>query len=134
MAFEEDLAARIVANSGIAAMIGTRAAWYERPRSGGFPAMVLSKVAPGREYILAGTADELDSPRVQFDFFAETATDAIALARLVRTLLETSATQGTTLFHPAMLIMELSHPPEDLEGGVKVYHLIMDFEIPNQQT
>ncbi|MBK9496719.1 MAG: DUF3168 domain-containing protein [Xanthomonadales bacterium] len=134
MAFEEDLAARIAATAGIASLIGTRVAWYERPRSGGFPAIVLTKIAPGREYKLSGAADELDSPRVQFDFFAEDAADALSLARQTRTLLETSATQGSTLFHQAMLVSEITYPPEDLEGGVKVNHIIMDFEIPNQQT
>lgn len=132
MAMEEDLVARLAAATAISAIQGNRASWFERPRSGGLPATVLTKVSPGRDYLLEGAADGLDGPRVQFDFYAETDPAAAALARATLAEMEQPATAGGTIFHAATLESELWLPPEDMDGGGKAYRVMMEFQIYHQ--
>jgi hypothetical protein len=45
---EEDLVARLTGVAEIGALVGTRVSWFELPRAGGLPAVMLTMVYPGR--------------------------------------------------------------------------------------
>lgn len=132
MAMEEDLVARLAAAAPIAAIQEDRASWFERPRREGLPATVLTKVSPNRDYLLSGEPDGLDSPRIQFDFYADDDDDAKALARATLAEMEQARTVGDTIFHQATLEYERWPGAEDLDDGGRAYRVQMDFEIPHQ--
>jgi hypothetical protein len=82
MAMEEDLVARLTGVAEIGALVGTRVSWFELPRAGGLPAVMLTMVYPGEDWTHEGPM-ALTAPRVQFDLGAR-GFDSRALARLIK--------------------------------------------------
>lgn len=126
MAMEEDLVARLVADAGVSALVGEAVSWFERNRDDALPALVLTKVSPGRDYTHGG-ADGLDGPRVQFDCLGRTGTEAVALKRAVVACMEQAATVGDTLFHIAFLEGENWIAQGEQDGGEALFQLSLDF-------
>lgn len=125
MAMEEDLVTRYTAAAPIAAIVAAGAiGWLDRPR-GLFPALVLTKVSPGREWTFDGP-DGLDQPRIQHDCWALTKAQAVALARAVLAEAEQQRTVGATTFEPADLELERWPEPEGLEGVGPVFRVQLD--------
>lgn len=124
MAMEEALVARLRAAAPVAAIIGTRVSWFERPRRGGLPCLVLTMASPGREWTHDGP-DGLDRPRIQFDCWAESDTAAMALARVVLAEMESARTVADWVFHEAAIETHRTDM-DDLEGGLKLFRVSMD--------
>jgi len=130
---EEDLVARLVGVPAIAAIIGTRAAWFELPRAEGLPAIMLTMVYPGENWTHEGPM-ALASPRVQFDAFGQDDTTVATLARLIKAEMQRtdSVIVGDTEFLPPATL-ELSQLMKDQIGGtdmmpgLPVYRWLLDF-------
>lgn len=130
---EEDLRVRLLAVAGIAALVGQRVSWFERPRTGGFPCLLLENVYNERGWTHQGP-DGFDLARVQISCLAENNAQARQLAALVQTEMETVPWRdsGATRFHPAMLESRL-RDTEDLNGA-PIYRLLLDLEFNHQPT
>ncbi len=127
---EEALVARLRAATAVAAIAGPRTSWFERPRKGGFPCIVLTEVSPGREWTHEGP-DGLDRPRVRFDCWAESDTTALALSRAVLTEMEQPRTVADWVFHEAAIEARRTDI-DDLDGGTKVFRVQMELSFFHQ--
>lgn len=67
---EQDLVAALLGNAELTAHVGTRINWTLRPQGKGTPALVLHKVASGREYTMDGRIG-LTGHLVQMDLWAD---------------------------------------------------------------
>ena len=118
--------ARLLANATINSASGGKIAWDDRT---GLPALVLTKVAPGREWTHAGP-DALVNPRVQIDSYGSTRPQALALADAVQAEMERldAVTAGGWVFTPpAFIENDLSRGAQDLPGGGKAYLITHDY-------
>lgn len=128
---EEALAARLCAATAVAAIAGTRVSWFERPRRAGLPCVVMTMISPGREWTHAGP-DGLDRPSVQFDCWAASDAAALSLARAVIAEMEQPRTVSGWVFHEASLEGQQIDAPDDLEGGLKLFRVSLDFTFFHQ--
>lgn len=128
MSWRGDLLTRLRADAGLAALCGTRIAWFEAGRSWvrTYPQVVLTEITPGREYTHEGP-DELDRPRVQFDVMAADGAGAQAVESALLAEMEGTATAGATQFHEGFLEDRRTLEPVDLGDQVRVFGLQMDF-------
>lgn len=124
--FEEALTARVLASTGLQAIIGTRANWGERPKKEPLPAMTMLNVSPGRNYLHSG-ADPTGNPRVQFDCYGNTSDEARALKKALITELETRSSHLDVDFSVALLDAERGPLIEDVGGGQKAHRFSLDF-------
>lgn len=106
--------------------------WNERKSNdrSAFPAIVLTTVSPGRDYVQGGT-DALKRPRIRAEIFDLTPLSVKATKTAVIEEMETSASQGATQFSKSRLAFERDTDPEDLPGGLKVFRTILDFFVPH---
>lgn len=130
---EEALVARLRATSAIStktATFGGRAAidWVSRPDRSGLPAVTLQGVDSGAIYS-HGNQTDLENKRVQIDCWASTYGAARLLARAIITELETSETIGGIRFDTGFLVADRDMMAEDLDGGVRVYRVSLDFSL-----
>lgn len=128
---EEDLVARLRANSGVAALVALRGArpavdWQERGEE--LPCVTMEMVAPGFGYTFAG-ADALKGATVQFDCWATSFAAATLLERAVIVALAPAATFGNTQFDAGFVLASRSRQPEDLGGGIKVFRKSLDLAV-----
>ena len=123
---EEALTARLITAPSLAALVGSRINWGERPKKEPLSAITMLIVSPGRNYVHAG-ADATGSPRVQFDCYGATFAQAKAVARVVRDILEAPAEQDGIAFSKSILDAERGPLIEDVGGGLKVHRVSMDF-------
>jgi hypothetical protein len=128
---EESLRARLLADTAVAALVGTRVTWIDRPQGATLPAVTLQIISPGRAYTHGG-ADGLADTRVQIDCWGASYASAKALARSVIPAVEPALTQGATKFSQSFLDASRDMPVEDLEGGVMVYRVSQDFIVWHQ--
>jgi len=133
MAMEEDLVARLVADAGVSAIVGEVVSWFERNRDDPLPALVLTKVSPGRDYTHAG-GDGLDGPRVQFDCLGTMGDEAVALKRAVVACMEPAATVGDTMFHNGFLEGETWISQGEQDGGEPLFQLSLDFIFYHEES
>ena len=122
------LVTRLNGSALLAAVAGAAVAWDERPRAAALPAITLNLVSGGRAYTHDGH-DGVDGPRVQCDVWD---TNWERLQALKAALIEEMERQdfvdtGGVRFWPAFVELEQSGPPEDLEGGQKLFREIIDF-------
>jgi hypothetical protein len=83
---ETALRTLLVGDAGVAALIGTRVSWVERPQGSALPAIVLTRVSTIRQYVHGGQSELVES-RVQADCWAASyaaakAVEAAVLAAL----------------------------------------------------
>lgn len=77
---EEMLRDRLLANSGLAALISTRLTWLIRPQKSGLPAVTLQVFSAPRDYSMSGPSDLLNYG-VQADVWAGSYKDMKAVSR-----------------------------------------------------
>lgn len=123
---EEALIARLLATTGVTALVSTRIYWVERPQAKALPSITLQVISPGRSYTFGG-ADGTADPRVQVDCWGRSYSEAKAVSRAVIDALEPPASQDGIEFHKGFLDAASDEPVEDLPGGGKVYRVSMDF-------
>lgn len=129
MSWRGDLVTRLRGDAALAALVGTRVAWFEAARSWtAYPQIVLQEISPGREYTHDGP-DGLDRPRVQFDIYAETGANIEAVeAALLAEMEEVETETGNTRFHDGVLEGRRMLDTADLGNQRRVQRLSMDFE------
>jgi hypothetical protein len=91
MDFQTGVRSRLLANGDVAAIVGTRIDWVERPQNSALPAISLQTISDPRPLHLKGM-DRARSTRVQCDCWAETYAAALALARAAIAALSSPAT------------------------------------------
>lgn len=123
---EEALITRLAGATAIADIADDRISWFARVRGDGFPALLLSKISPGREWTHDGP-DGLDGPRVQFDCYARDEVTAATLARAVQAELEQAADVDGWRFHPAFLAGEQWIDEGEQDGGEPLFRVSLDF-------
>lgn len=84
MDMEGALRARLLADATVAALVGQRAYWVERPQGGVLPDITLQVITDGREQDMKGFVG-LQQTRVQVDCRASSYAQARALAEAVIT-------------------------------------------------
>ena len=118
-----DLRSRLKANATITAIVGTAIDWNRRT---GLPALVLTKVSPGRTYTFDG-ATGLHGARVQFDCMAKDIAVAVALFAAVQAEMERTVTVGATRFSMSFLAAERDMQTVDIDGVGPVGGISADF-------
>lgn len=91
MDFQTGVRARLLANSTVSAIVGTRVDWMARPQNAALPAISLQTVSDSRPDHLKGF-DGARETRVQCDCWAATYAAALALARAVIAALQPPTT------------------------------------------
>ena len=110
---EEAIIARLLADSGVAAIVGTRVFPGSRPQNAALPSAVLNRISGGPLYADDGEVG-LEQGRIQVDCWAETYTGAKLLARAVTACLSAfDGTVGATAFE----FIELEIERDLREGG-----------------
>lgn len=112
---ESALRQRLKDDAGVAAIVGTRIDWIERPQRSAFPAVVLQIVSAPRPQHMAGVQSFRQS-RVQFDCFATTAKEAAELCEAVIAAILPAATVSATQFLRGF-INDVRDLGEDTDGG-----------------
>ena len=84
---EEDLRTQLLANAAVKALVAQRVTWVMRPQGSPIPAVVLHRIAGGRDYTY-GERESLTSPLIQIDCWGQTYAQAKALSRAVITALD----------------------------------------------
>ena len=110
---EEAIIARLLADTGVAAIASTRVFPGMRPQGSTLPAAVLNRISGGPLYADDGEVG-LEQARIQIDCWAETYTGAKKLSRAVTACLSAfEGTVGTTTFE----FIELDIERDLQEGG-----------------
>ncbi len=89
--FQASLRTRLANDTAVAAVVGTRIYWVERPQLASLPAVVLQTISDPRPQHLKGN-DGARSTRVQVDCWAATYAAALTLSRKVIAALANPAT------------------------------------------
>ena len=95
--FDEALRSRLLVDSALAALIGTRVTWTIRPQGAPYPAVVLSLISDGRPQRMKGF-QALRDTRVQIDCYAETALSKLAVREAVIAAIAPAAVVAGTTF------------------------------------
>lgn len=125
---EEDLVARLLANAPLAALVGNRITWLDRPQGSGLPAITLQVITPGRSYHFKGPAGYTGA-RVQADSWGAFYLSAKQASRAFLAAIEPPALFGSTRFGPAFLEGGPDFPPQDIDGGGRAYRVNHDIII-----
>lgn len=99
---QSGLRSRLLADVAVAAAVGTRVSWVDRPQGSGLPAIVLQVVSDPRPAHLKGLAGARMT-RVQMDVFAAAYGAALALARAAIAAVKDPATVSGKSFGPAFV-------------------------------
>lgn len=91
MDFQSGVRARLLADSTVSGIVGTRIDWVNRPQKAALPAISLQTVSDPRSEHLKGF-DGARETRVQCDCWAATYSAALALARAAIAALKSPAT------------------------------------------
>jgi hypothetical protein len=103
---EAALIAKLLAATGITALISTRINWSRRPQGAALPAIVLQRISGTPDVHHAG-ASGLVVSRVQVDCWAASYGSAKAVARAVETAITAQTfTQGATRFDVILIDSE----------------------------
>jgi hypothetical protein len=124
---DEALRAKLLANTALAGMVA-KIVWDERPESGALPAVVLTLVAPGREYTHDGW-DGLDATLVQVDVWAEEPTDARDIAKAIIAAIEPAEEVGGYMIGPCFL--ESESADTDTLNGKPLFRRRQDWTVMN---
>ncbi|HMO74574.1 MAG TPA: hypothetical protein PKD99_02270 [Sphingopyxis sp.] len=132
MTWADDLKARIGAAAGVAALAGTRVAWFERGRGWKAQGSVLLNLDDdGRLYTHDGP-NGLIQPVVEIDCFGPSGAEAWALAETVKGICEAAGvTVGATKFLTGFVRAGRTLGPEDMPDGARVFRrrLLVRFSI-----
>lgn len=118
------LRARLLADGPLAALVGTRVYWIERPQTGPLPAVTLLTISDGHEQTLK-ELQGYQASRVQIDVWAANQPSAYAVAGAVIDAALPADTGNGQIFSRAMVDL----PPRDMAeriGSTTVFRVSMD--------
>ncbi|EQA96847.1 tail completion protein gp17 [Sphingobium baderi] len=124
---EADLIARLLADSGLSALVDSRMNILVRPQMEALPAITLQKVAPGRAYTFSG-ADGAHGTLMQFDAWGKRISDVKPIMAALTAALEQPSTVGGTQFGMSFLQSERDSL-EEVPGEGTIYRISADFLI-----
>ncbi|OYW87302.1 MAG: hypothetical protein B7Z20_05420 [Sphingobium sp. 32-64-5] len=124
---EADLIVRLLADSGLSALVGNRITLLERPQGESFPAVTLFRVSPGRSYTFSGASGS-HGTLMQFDIWGLTPLSVAQVMTALTAALEQPATVGGTMFEMSFLQSERDSS-EDVPGLGTVARKSADFLI-----
>jgi hypothetical protein len=124
----------LLANSGVAALVGDRIAWGVLPRGTVYPAISLHLISAPHHYAMSGPSNVATS-RVQVNCMADLPVDSDALASAVRGALsgirvtiQGVTIQGAFLDNEDDLLDGEPHPPDEVHCDVRQDYLIWHAE------
>ena len=129
----EALRARLLADSGVAALVGDRVSWAARPRAGALPAIALHMISAERQYALGGSSGLVRS-RVQADCWGLTYAAATKVARAV--LADLSGLRDAAMrVQGTFAVDERDLVDEEGSGASEIlYRVSLDFMIWHEGT
>lgn len=127
MDFRSALRARLVANSGVAAIVSTRVYWMERPQNSTLSAISLQVISDPRPSHLKGP-DGARASRVQCDCWSATYQGAVSLAKAAIAALEGPAIMAGKKFG-STLVDAQRDLGETVTGGTFIHRQSVDFII-----
>jgi hypothetical protein len=126
---EEALIAYLLANPGLAAQVGLRIDWLQRPQGNTMPALTLQIVGGGYEYIMDGR-EGLVAQRVQMDAWAPTYASMKATFRALVLALDglpnTGPFKGAFIQSQFETVDVLEAPRPQLNGATDIYRTSID--------
>lgn len=131
---EQALLAKLLASSGLTALVQTRVRWNQRPQADALPAVSLSVPYAQPLYTDEGPVG-LTDVMVQIDCWARDAegvngaTTAIEVAQAVRSALQHVAMTERIEFQGVFLDGIRDVPPEEAVGGVLIYRRILEYNL-----
>ena len=108
--------------------VNGRINFMDRPGAG-LPAITITVADAATEYNHEGRVD-LQYPRIQFDVWGKTYTEAKKLARKVALELEAGKDTVKAVFFDAIEINNSDMPTETLTGGTRVYRNLLEYYVP----
>ena len=123
---EEALLARLRANGPLAALVGNRIDWGERPAGDPLPGLVLRAVSAGRSYAQEG-ADGLSAPRIRATCWGRSYKEAKLISRALEAAITPPLVVGGIAFQQSFLALAVDQDPEDVPGGQRAFSVISDF-------
>ena len=124
---EGDLISRLLADSALTSIVGSRINYLTRVQAEGLPAITVMHVSPGRDYTMSGAAGT-HSTLIQFDIWAERTTQAQAAFAALSAALEKPASVGSTAFQMSFL-QSRRDSAEDVPGVGTIGRISADFLI-----
>lgn len=126
MDFQTGVRARLLANSTVAAGVGTRIDWGQRVQSAPYPAIVLQTISDPRPAHLKDY-DGARSTIITMDVYATTYAAALTIARAAIAVLKVPATISGKVFGPAFV--ERQDDTVEPSGTSNIYRQSVDFNI-----
>lgn len=126
---KEALRAHLLADSGVAAVIGSRVAWGVLPRGGALPSIALHLIDGQRDYAMQAPSG-LVRARVQADCWALTYADATAVSRAARGALSGLRQTVDGVEFQGIFLIDERDLSEEGTGADELFHRVsLDFEI-----
>jgi len=126
---EAALIAYLLADTAIAGIVSTRLHWSTLPQGVVMPALLLTRVSGRRDNHMLGASGLVES-RVQFDAYADTYTEMVALSKAVRDALSGAAfTQGSIKFQGCFLESERHSFEKPPNSSTEQHRGLMDFTL-----
>lgn len=130
---EESLTALVLADAGVAAIVGTRVTWLTRPQASALPAIVLQLISA-----IPVDSDEGDSglvaSRVQIDGWATSPLDAKKTIRAVKQRLSGRQDQHSGTEFQGIFTEDERDAVEETHAGQVVYRAGLDIIIWHNET
>lgn len=130
---EESLVAKLLAASGLVALVVDRVNWNKIETPAAVPYVILRRISGGRDYHM-GAASGLVETRVQADCYGGTYASAKGVARAVEAALSGfQGVQGSTTFDGIFLTAERDLIDED-DSPVDLHGVSLDFIVWHKEA
>lgn len=131
---QESLRAVLLADAGVAGLVGSRVVWGERAQGSGYPAVVLSRIS-GSPYGAVSGPSDLTLTRIQVDCYDLTLGGAVAVERAVVACLDGyRGVSGETDFASVFIETVRDMPPSEATGGERPYRISLDFMVHHKEA
>ena len=128
MSLESGLVAELLADAGVAAIVGTKVHPELIPQNGTLPALVYTRMATLREQQLAGP-QSMALARVRIDCWHTSAAGVWALADAVRSALDVGEKALLGSFTVQQIYLDEQFQQGDFEGDRRDYRVIQEYVI-----
>ena len=129
------LLSRLKANATVAGLVGARVYNMDtRPQGGELPSVTIRQISGQRQYTHDGVGRLVDA-RAEINCYAATGAGAVDLATAVRRAIEGNGfTADTETVQSVMLLAEQDFTGEAEAAGVRVFRVMLDFQVWYQEV